>query len=243
MTRISLFLSLFCAVIALCTGCGDDAVAVECTDGSGTIATEQRSAGTFSGIVVSDNIRVVLQQGSPDVQVEADNNFLQHITTELRGTRLYIGVSDDACLHNGTATVYVTAPQLQSISTEGSGDITGTATFSPESFTVTCVGSGSVQVTGATTKAVSIAVQGSGNVQIKGRATTLTAQISGSGSLYAYELPVQDAILTLTGSGNAEVNTAKTLDVKLTGSGSVTYIGSPVVSSVITGSGTVKKKP
>ncbi len=244
MNKLPLFFSLCCFLLtSLLSGCGDDAVAVECTDGSGTIQTEQRSPGTFSGIVASDNINIVLQQGPIGVRVEADDNFLRHITTELRGTRLYIGVANDACLSNGTANVYVTAPQLQSISTEGSGDITGMATFSSDSFTVTSVGSGSVQVTGATTKAVAVSIGGSGSVRIKGRAATLTTQISGSGSLLAYELPIDDAILTLTGSGSAEVNAAKTLDVKLTGSGSVTYLGFPVVTSIITGSGTVKKKP
>ena len=244
MNKISLSFCLLCLLVAaLFSGCGEDPVAVECTDGSGTVATEQRTPGLFSGIILSDNINVVLAQGEHNVRVEADDNFLSLITTELRGTMLYIGVNDNTCLRNGSATVYVTGPQLQRISTEGSGSITGRAAFSPESFTVVSIGSGDVQVTGATTRALSASIGGSGSIQIKGRATTLTAQLNGSGSLRAFETPVEEALIKLTGSGSAEVNVSRRLDVTLSGSGDVIYTGSPTIFSVITGSGTVKRKP
>lgn len=243
MTRIVFFFVACTAALALfASGCSDNNVDVECIDGSGTLKTEQRTVGAFSGFVVSDNIEVVLQKGPTDVRIEADDNFLPYITTELRDSRVFLKVVDNKCLRGGTARVYLTIPELRSISTESSGAVKGVATFAAESITIAAAGSGEVSVTGSTTKVLSVSMSGSGNVTLAGRATALTSQLTGSGSLYAYNLATSDAVITLTGSGSAEVNVSKTLDVKLTGSGNVTYSGDPVVKSVITGSGTVRKK-
>lgn len=244
MNRLPLFsLILALCVAAVLTACdGDDPVTVTCIDGSGTVITEQRSPGEFTGIIHEGNIDIRLLQGDYDVRVEADDNFMPRIRTELRGDKLFIGTDDDICLRNGTAIVYLTTPAIKSISSTGSGSVRGRATFPADAFNVSSKGSAEIQVTGATTRSVSVAIGGSGSVTVSGNAELLAAQVSGSGSLHAFQLPVNEALISLSGSGSARINVRDKIEGTLSGSGTIEYMGNPTLFVVVSGSGVVRKR-
>jgi hypothetical protein len=85
-------------------------------------------------------------------------------------------------------------------------------------------------------------VSGSGEIDIAGKARKLDASISGSGTVYAYNLKTPDVSVKITGSGDARVYPTVSLYAGITGSGSVYYKGEPKVDSDVTGSGRVKKR-
>ncbi len=73
---------------------------------------------------------------------------------------------------------------------------------------------------------------------ITGTANELELDLNGSGSLEAQYYPVNNAFITINGSGEARVQAINLLDVHINGSGNVYYLGSPVDLVVdISGSG------
>ncbi|MCX7638811.1 MAG: DUF2807 domain-containing protein, partial [Cyclobacteriaceae bacterium] len=68
-------------------------------------------------------------------------------------------------------------------------------------------------------------VSGSGKLGIKGYASSLDAVVSGSGSLNAFNCPVEKAKVKVSGSGLAELNVSENLDALVAGSGSVKHKG------------------
>jgi len=87
-----------------------------------------------------------------------------------------------------------------------------------------------------------VRISGSGNVSISsGEADEQMISVYGSGDYHARGLASEEAGVTLTGSGSADIRVSERLDVKITGSGDVDYIGSPEISRVITGSGDLAK--
>lgn len=83
---------------------------------------------------------------------------------------------------------------------------------------------------------------GSGSLRLRGEASDYTATIQGSGSINAFDHATRTTIVTVSGSGTAEVFVTEQLDVTIDGSGNVRYRGDPTnVNQEISGSGTVSK--
>ena len=77
-----------------------------------------------------------------------------------------------------------------------------------------------------------------------GKAARLGLSIAGSGDLRARELAADDVDISIAGSGNADVQAAKTLAVAIAGSGDVQYSGAATLAkSRIAGSGTIRQRP
>ena len=67
----------------------------------------------------------------------------------------------------------------------------------------------------------------------------LTINLTGVGSVRAFDLEVGTCIITSTGFGKCEVRVKNTLNVTITGLGSVYYKGHPAITSSVTGLGSL----
>ena len=120
----------------------------------------------------------------------------------------------------------------------GSGNILGDGPFETSSIRMSILGSGNITME-VYCENVDAEIPGSGNISISGQSDISDAHISGSGNIMAFNLESRSCEVSITGSGNCDVNVTETLDVHISGSGSVRYKGNPTVNSTITGSGSV----
>jgi hypothetical protein len=67
----------------------------------------------------------------------------------------------------------------------------------------------------------------------------LDIYISGVGNVYAYDMPVKDCFIRLSGTSNCEVHVIEFLDVVISGVGNIWYRGYPTVNTDISGIGNV----
>ena len=86
-----------------------------------------------------------------------------------------------------------------------------------------------------------IDLSGSSDLDLKGAGDLLIGELSGASKLEAFDYPVAEAELDLSGSSSARVKVSKLLDVKASGASSVRYRGAPELKSKLSGSSTVKK--
>lgn len=219
-------------------------VLVGCTfvSGSGTIESETRAVSDFRAVTLTGSGAVTIQQGDAySLVVEADDNILPLIETEVNGDTLHIGFRAGTNMVNPSRTIQyrITAPNVDEITISGSGTVRAD-TIVAERFSATISGSGELEIDALTVADLRIGVSGSGDVQVAGAAQTQQIRVSGSGAYVAGDLASESAEMTITGSGDATVWVAERLDVSVSGSGNVAYYGSPSVDQQTSGSGRVR---
>jgi len=212
------------ALTLLLSGCfpfrilGDNAVR-----GSGRSGTETRQLASFDRIDLNGSGDVEIIFGDEEsIVVEADDNLLSYIETNVSGGELSIGFKP----------------------------LTAISTRSPMRFTITMKslegveidGSGSVVVAENAFDTLDLRIDGSGDLRAAGTANRVQVEINGSGTVECMQLQASNVSVTLRGSGDVDVYASEILDVEIPGSGTVNYKGSPVVDTNIRGSGSVNEK-
>jgi hypothetical protein len=217
-------------------------------DGSGRIATETRELPAFQGVALAGSMDLVVRQGPTQaVEVQADDNLLPYLETEVSGSgpdaRLQVRWKRGASIYNGrTVRVNVTVPVLTSLAASGSGDLLVEA-FETPSLSIRISGSSDARLRQLTTGDLQVSISGSGDVVGAGKATRLKIGVSGSGDVQLRDLKAEDVSISIAGSGDASVHAEKSLDVRIAGSGDVVYTGNPAtVTSKVAGSGSVSKR-
>ena len=221
------------------------AVWAETVVGNGKAASEARNTGEFSAIGLSGGgIALKLKQGSPmSVMVRGDSNLLPLIETVVEGDRsLKLRWKRGVSVRNHASVfVEVVAPDVQAVSSAGSGEIE-IDTLKVPRLALSIKGSGDLRAKGLSTEDLSVGIAGSGGLKLAGEATRMTVDLSGSGDIDAGELRSDDVTVGIAGSADALVHASRKLVVSIAGSGNVRYSGEASVQQSIAGSGTVRKR-
>lgn len=193
--------------------------------GSGNMVTDIRDLPQFDSVLLEGSSNVVITIGDVQaVEVDADDNIVDVITTEVDQGRLVVSSSHNYSTQNEVV-VRITIPELKKIGISGSGDVTVTELASPE---------------------FEASVAGSGDIIVTGTAGTVTARVAGSGTIDLTQLHASDAVAKIAGSGDIYVCASASITAKIAGSGDVQYSGhsgmSPKVSTSVAGSGDVTQR-
>jgi hypothetical protein len=204
------------AVLLVLTGCS-------VVSGSGQVKSETRQVSGFTGIELSGNGEVTIEQGDPEsLTIEADDNVLPVLTSEVENSVLHLGTEPRTTVQTRNPIRYrVTVEDLTSIGLSGSG---------------------SVSATNLRVDTLQVNISGSGMVNLAGAADQQELDMSGSGRYQAAELSSRSATIEISGSGRATVAVSDQLRVDISGSGTVTYSGDPRVDQSISGSGRLIKQ-
>ena len=191
--------------------------------GSGNTGTETRPVSGFSNVELAGAGELIIEQtGTESLTIEADDNLLPLLTSEVSGDTLHLGVRPNTTLRPRQSIIYrLTVRQLAGLGISGSGTVTASK----------------IQTSRLRTD-----ISGSGPISITGSAVDQELEISGSGEYRAEELVSKTLRAQISGSGNAVVSVTESLDVEISGSGSLTYEGDPRISQQISGSGKLIKR-
>ena len=192
-------------------------------EGGGTVITETRNVENFYNVSVSSATNVFITYGVAfDVKVKAYQNIISTLETKVQNGTLMIAFKNN--VRNDNSEVYITMPALLSVSTNGSGNIDTKGNFlGMEYFSASTSGTGMISIE-------------------KGSAKNYKVSISGSGDVKSFGFLTEQATITASGSGDAELLVTKNLKATLKGTGNVYYKGNPVVDATTSGSGKVIKK-
>ena len=227
------------------SGCGN---LVGCIEGSNEVASETRiptgenPGQVFTGIKLDGSVDVIVTQGPYEVRVEGDNNLLAMVKTTVTGKTLV--VDNEGCyVSQHPLIVHVSLPNLESISTNGSGDVTGTSRMTASALSLSTNGSGDVALEIDATN-LTVSSNGSGDVLLHGRAVNSNVNMNGSGDFSALELLTDRTMYMSSGSGDGEISVSNELHAQLSGSGDLGYRGTPGIFDVNeSGSGDIRRIP
>ncbi|THU32017.1 DUF2807 domain-containing protein [Niastella caeni] len=210
--------------------------------GNGNVRTEDRGQNNFKGIVSSGSFDVYVSSGSYSVKIEAEENLLPYIQSYVEGDVLKLRTKNGYWLSpEKDIKIYVSAPALNKIISNGSGNIVTQSKISDASrIEIEVNGSADIKAD-VDAPEVKAELRGSGDMSLTGDTKSFTGKVVGSGDIRAMDLKAEETTIEIVGSGNADVYSSVKLNVNVAGSGDVRYKGGGEVNSHIAGSGGVKK--
>jgi len=229
--------------------------------GSGKVVEETRAVSGFTGVELATVGTLHVQVGdSESLRIEAEDNLMQYLLTEVRGGRLSIGNREGVNLQSTRPIhYYLTVTNLDTIVISSSGDVEApnlqaerfSATIHSSgnlkmgdlqagTLTVSITSSGNVTMGTLNADALVVDISSSGNLKIAGgEVERQTVTISSSGEYTAQDLQSAEAEVRLSSSGSATIRVRDRLMANLSSSGDVRYAGSPTVDVTATSSGNV----
>jgi hypothetical protein len=190
--------------------------------GSGVIKTETRDVGTFVSVDVQGAylVEIACQQSESGVVVEADDNLLPLIHTDITDGKLTIS-SDKHFSATKTVRVRIATGTLRGLGSSGANEIT---------------------VRGVNADQFGIRDAGASKIEIHGQAKAVSIESSGAGSVNAEDLHAARVTVNSSGAGSARVYATDELNVDASGAASVTYFGDPpTVHKSLSGASSVGK--
>jgi len=204
---------------------------------------------------VNSNYTVYLKQtNKTEVSVEVETEIFKLTEIKVENGVLLINVErkpeptnkslwakiDDIKL-NTTMKVYVSMKNISELQVNGGGKIIAENSLASDQLYLAVNGNGSmdVDIKGNQLKAE---VTGGGKLMVKGYATVIDALVSGPGSLNAYNCPVDNANVKVSGAGSCELTVSNTIDAIVMGNGSIKHKGNTKnTQKKIYGSGTIDR--
>ncbi len=209
--------------------------------GSGNVIREERKVSSFNGIEVSGAFDIMLTQGtSNSVIVEADDNLMNLIRTEVRGNILVID-NKKPIAHSKSLKVCITFTDLKSIDVSGAVNLESQGKLTLSDLVISGSGASDGKLELDVQK-LKIDCSGGSKLKLEGSAKDVDVDASGAVDLFAFDFPAENYKLDISGAGKAEINVSKELNVDISGAATVRYKGNPVKNvQDISGAGSIKK--
>jgi hypothetical protein len=184
----------------------------------------------------------ITQDTVSSVRLESDENILPYIDVYTEGNLLKIETKQKVNLSSSRGTkIYISAPSLTTFKSSGASNIyTEKKLSSTQPIAFKLSGASKIRMELSSPK-VEVQASGAGTIQLSGETKDLIIDGSGSTDVYCFNLMTENAKISLSGAGNAQISASVKLDIHVSGAGDVVYKGNPAVSQSISGAGSVKK--
>jgi hypothetical protein len=230
-------------IVAFCVLCmtGFAACYYATVDGSGRMVTQSRDVSDFNSISFSGGGKLVIMQGSEEsLLIRTDDNLMEYIETDVRGSTLYIDIRRGYNLNpTGVIEYYIYVNELNSIEVSGSASIDSLSLYTESDFNVSISGSADIEIANLAAQNLDVDVSGSADIQLSGVVDTQRIYVSGSCSNNSPDLQSRIAIVDISGSSESTLWVTERLILDISGWGYFRYFGNPSTSVEISGDGDV----
>ena len=174
--------------------------------GSGQTGTEVRELSGFRKIDASGVFQVeIVAQKDFSVEVEADDNLLQYITTEVRRGVLKLETERKFNTSNPIR-VRISAPDIEGIESSGAANVV---------------------LTGLNNAGLEIDSSGASKIKVSGETAKLVVDVSGATQVDAVGLAAENANVEASGASTVELLVNGNLKTNASGASTIRYAGSP----------------
>ena len=205
---------------------------------SGKITSHSYNVKSFNKIEVSSMAKVVIKEGSGEIELKVDSNLFPYIEIHVEGGELIIGVQngittgndmtfDVIVPHSGklqaidisgaahiTSQVVITNPEIE---LESSGAAQAALLFKCDDCTIDASGASQINI-GIESKVVEIEASGASDIEAYIKATNLTADVSGASNL-TLKGEAQKAQLEASGASDIDAKSFNTSTINIISSG------------------------
>jgi hypothetical protein len=190
--------------------------------GSGNAQTERRDVSGFSSVRVSGAITVeVTAQKDFAVEVEADDNLLPNVKTEVRGDTLRI-YTEGRFSTRSPIRVRIAMPQIESL------DVSGASKGI---------------LTNVKNESLTLEANGASKITVDGETKELRADVNGASRLDAENLKTENVSVESNGASSAIVFANNEISARASGASSIRWTGDArSVESNSSGASSIKRK-
>jgi hypothetical protein len=144
------------------------------------------------------------------VEVEGDEELLDHLLMKVRGGKLVIYKDGGKKVwdHSGNSGPHVIISMPEFIGLELRGAI-------------------DAEIKGVDSDEVEFDIKGAGNIEVEGKCNWLIIDFKGAGNIEAEDLICKEVDIDLKGAGNIEVYASEKVDADIKGMGNIDVYGSP----------------
>jgi hypothetical protein len=210
--------------------------------GSGNVISQTREVSGFDAVSVEYPAEVNIKQGtSESLKIEAEDNLLPNLKTQVRNGKLEIFYRREGGKHvNPTKPVKITivVKDLKDVDFTSAGELT-IEKLKTDNLDVSLSGAGNLNLDGIQVQGLQISLSGAGSMTASGTTDDLDMNISGFGDFDGADLHGKEARVNISGAGSATVWVDNDLNAQISGAGSISYYGSPSVTRQISGVGGV----
>lgn len=176
------------------------------TKGSGNVVTQTREVRDFNGVDVSGVFQVeITAQKDFAVEIEADDNLISLIKTEVRDGVLHIE-TDGRISSANDLKVRVSAPDINDIDASGVAKVTAS---------------------GIQNEQLQVHTSGASKIKLSGETADLSIEVSGASHIEALDLKAEKADVDASGASSVSVFAASELKTDASGASKITFSGSP----------------
>jgi len=213
------FLALLLVITATATGChhsiGHGVV------GSGVRQVQKREVAPFTSVSTEGAFDITIACQKPQsIQVEADDNVLPLVSTEVSNGVLYVKSLRGYSTRDNVE-LRIEVPNIEGLNLEGAGTI---------------------EISGIKNDKFGIDSSGAPTINASGETKALEIDANGAGKIDTHRLRAAHVSVDSKGVSTVEVYAGEQLDATVSGPSQVTYRGDPVVNKTIHGPGSIEKK-
>jgi hypothetical protein len=211
--------------------------------GNGNVEEETRDISGFTGVHISSGIDVFLSEGKDfEVRVEADENLLEVIETELKGEMLVVGTDHVNIRKARSKKVHVTLPELESLKISSAGDCEGQTPFHCGDLRLGISSAGDLTLEVEADR-IDLDISSSGDARIAGKASVFDVSLSSAGDLHAFDLVAEKVSVNVSSAGDARVHATEEISMSASSAGNIYYRGdAKVVRSSKSSAGNIIRK-
>lgn len=234
-TTTILIAFLMLASTGLMGGCVLDGV-----KGDGNVVKEDRNVSGFTSLDVSGAFTVYLYQGKTEsLTIEADDNLMQYIKTEVKGDRLEIYTDKENIKKFTKMNIYLTFEELEMIDISGAVSIIGDGEMTFDELYIDGSGASDIELN-LNVALLKADFSGASEIDLAGSAKAAHFDISGASEIDAFDFVIEHCELDVSGAAEARVNVTANLEVDVSGAAEVKYKGSPSLQSDVSGAGSIR---
>lgn len=229
-------------VFALVSGACGLNFNINLEQGSGNVVKETRPVSGFDRVSLSGIGDVVLTQGDEEsLEIEAEDNVIANIKTEVRDRTLYISYERKSLLPTKPIRFLLSMREVRGLESLGVSNLRSDR-IDTDQLDITISGTGNIDILRLTADRVSTIISGAGNFEAEGTVDDQKVTLSGAGNYNGEDLQSSSGTVTITGLGKVTIWATEELDVTISGTGGVDYYGSPNIRENISGIGNLNHK-
>lgn len=205
--------------------------------GSGNVITENRNLSNFTGISVQRALEVEVEQSDKfEVVVEADDNILSHIITEVRDGILVIETDINNFDNVNKKKIKVKMPKVTSLESSSASYIKSKNTLISENLNVDASSASKIEIS-VEAENINCDSSSGSSIEVQGKAIKLVTESSSGSTINANNLLVNDVIANSGSGSSTSVHPILSLNAEASSGSSISYHNVPKKLTQSTSSG------
>ncbi|WP_350285357.1 head GIN domain-containing protein [uncultured Croceitalea sp.] len=208
--------------------------------GNGQVVEESRSVKEdFTEIYASEGIDVFVTQGREfDINVEADENIIELIGTDIKDGKLRVHAIEN--IGRATKNVYVTLPKVDALKSSSGADLIAQNVIKADKIELDASSGSDIEVELTANEVVADASSGA-DIKVSGKTESLYADASSGSDIRARGLETKRCNADASSGADISVNVSESLTADASSGADISYTGDAEVTKKKSVSGSVHK--